>query len=190
MSLTHEVCTWVAEQPGRRATLAQLREAFDPRRLVGALQQARRNRWLEYERGVYIRSSQHARLPGRPIRVWRSDMDGYDLEVMLRTADQRFAKRIGARRFEDIPAHMIRPVALWRRQPPPASSYMSSAAGMCAERQPQFHDFQQQKYKPLDRDAVIRLSNAGMSQGRIATALGVAQSSVQRVLQAARGGTP
>ena len=85
---------------------------------------------------------------------------------------------------------MIGPVALWRRQPPPASSYMSSAAGMCAERQPQFHDFQQKQYKPLDRDAVIRMAAAGMSQGRIATALGVAQSSVQRVLQAARGGTP
>jgi len=34
------------------------------------------------------------------------------------------------------------------------------------------------------------MAAAGMSQGKIATALGVAQSSVQRVLQAARGGTP
>ena len=190
MSLTHEVCTWVAEQPGRRATLAQLREAFDPRRLVGALQQARRNRWLDYERGAYIRSSQHARLLGRPPKVWRSDLDGYDLEMMLRNADERFAKRIGARRFEDIPAHMIRPAPIWRRQPPQQASLLGSAAGMCADQRVEMHDFQQRKYKPLDRDAVIRMAAAGMSQGKIATALGVAQSSVQRVLQAARGGTP
>jgi hypothetical protein len=190
MSLTHEVCTWVAEQPGRRATLAQLREAFDPRRLVGALQQARRNRWLDYERGAYIRSSQHARLPGRPAKVWRSDLDGYDLEMMLRNADERFAKRIGARRFEDIPAHMIRPAPIWRRQPPQQASLLGSAAGMCADQRVEMHDFQKKKYKPLDRDAVIRLSNAGMSQHKIATALGVSQAGVNRVLQDARRGTP
>ena len=187
MSLTHEVCTWVAEQPGRRATLAQLREVFDPRRLAGALQQARRKRRLSYEDGAYYNDGSPT---GHQQKVCRNDLEGYDREVELRNAEQRFAKHIGAARYEDIPAHMIRPVALWRRQPPPASSYMSSAAGMCAERQPQFHDFQQKKYKPLDRDAVIRMAAAGMSQGRIATALGVAQSSVQRVLQAARGGTP
>jgi DNA-binding transcriptional regulator LsrR (DeoR family) len=61
---------------------------------------------------------------------------------------------------------------------------------MCADQRVEMHDFQQKKYKPLDRDAVIRMAAAGMSQGRIATALGVAQSSVQRVLQAARRGTP
>jgi len=190
MSLTHEVCTWIAEQPGRRATLVPLRAAFDPRRLVGALQQARRNRWLDYERGVYRRSSQQARLPGRPIRVWRSDMDGYDLEVMLRTADERFAKRIGAARYEDIPAHMIRPVPLWRRQPPPRASLLGSAAGMCADQRQEMHDFQQKKYKPLDRDAVLRMSAAGMSQHKIATALGVSQAGVNRVLQAARRSAP
>ena len=108
----------------------------------------------------------------------------------LRNAEQRFAKHIGAARYEDIPAHMIRPVALWRRQPPPASSYMSSAAGMCAERQPQFHDFLQKKYKPLDRDAILRMSAAGLSQHKIATALGVSQAGVNRVLQDARRGTP
>jgi|688.fasta_scaffold228189_2 hypothetical protein len=187
MSLTHEVCTWVAEQPGRRATLAQLREVFDPRRLAGALQQARRKRRLSYEDGAYHHDGSPT---GHQQKVCRNDLEGYDREVELRNAEQRFAKRIGARRFEDIPAHMIRPAPIWRRQPPLQASLLGSAAGMCADQRVEMHDFQQKKYKPLDRDAVIRMAAAGMSQGRIATALGVAQSSVQRVLQAARGGTP
>jgi hypothetical protein len=187
MSLTHEVCTWVAEQPGRRATLAQLREAFDPRRLAGALQQARRKRRLSYEDGAYYHDGSPK---GHQQKVCRNDLEGYDLEVMLRTADQRFAKRIGARRFEDIPAHMIRPAPIWRRQPPQQASLLGSAAGMCADQRVEMHDYQQKKYKPLDRDAILRMSAAGLSQHKIATALGVSQAGVNRVLQAARRGTP
>ncbi|MEY4182278.1 MAG: hypothetical protein RLZZ217_904, partial [Planctomycetota bacterium] len=71
MSLTHEVCTWILEQPGRRATLAQLREVFDPRRLAGALQQARRKRRLSYEDGAYYYDGSPT---GHQQKVCRNDL--------------------------------------------------------------------------------------------------------------------
>jgi len=61
---------------------------------------------------------------------------------------------------------------------------------MCADQRVEMHDYQQTKYKPLDRDAILRMSAAGLSQHKIATALGVSQAGVNRVLQDARRGAP
>jgi hypothetical protein len=182
MSLTHHVAQWIEEQPERCALLAQLRERFDPKRLESALQQCRRRGLLEHRRGVWHRTSVSADgLP--PPQVLRTDLDGYDLQVSLRLADERFAKAIGAARYEDIP--VIRPAARWRQLPPPSrGSLVGSSAAMCAAQQPEMHDYQQSpRSTRVDRNIVRRMTEAGMSQRAIAARLGVLQSEIARAVR-------
>lgn len=190
MSLTHHVAQWIEEQPERCALLAQLRERFDPKRLESALQQCRRRGLLEHRRGVWHRTSVSADgLP--PPQVLRTDLDGYDLQVSLRLADERFAKAIGDARYEDIP--VIRPAARWRQLPPPSrGSLVGSSAAMCAAQQPEFHDYQQtaRPPQPVDREAILRLHRQGMSQRAIAAKLRTWQSQVSRSLRDNRKAAP
>ena len=181
MSLTHHVAHWVEEQPERCASLEQLREQFDPRKLAHALQQCRRKNWLEHRRGVYYRTDRS--LAGQPVaQVLRTDLDGYDLQVAFRLADQRFAKAIGAARFEDVP--VIRPAARWRHLPPAQGSLVGSSSAMCAEQQPEMHDYQQSpRSARVDRDIVRRMTEQGMSQRAIAARLGVLQSEIARAVR-------
>ena len=183
MSLTHHVAHWVEEQPDQCASLEQLREQFDPKRLESALQQCRRNGWLEHRRGVWFRTDRRLAEQGRPEQVLRTDLDGYDLQVALRLADQRFAKAIGAARFEDVP--VIRPAERWRQLPPPSQgSLVGSSAAMCAAQQPEMHDYQQSpRSARVDRDIVRRMTEAGMSQRAIAARLGVLQSEIARAVR-------
>lgn len=181
MSLTHHVAHWVEEQPERCASLEQLREQFDPRKLAHALQQCRRKNWLEHRRGVYYRTDRS--LAGQPVaQVLRTDLDGYDLQVAFRLADQRFAKAIGAARFEDVP--VIRPAARWRHLPPAQGSLVGSSSAMCAEQQPEMHDYQQVR-RPgrACRETVRRMTIAGMSQKDIAAALNVGWTEVARAVR-------
>lgn len=184
MSLTHHVAQWIEEQPERCASLEQLREQFDPRKLAHALQQCRRKNWLEHRRGVYYRTDRSLAGNGQPVaQVLRTDLDGYDLQVALRLADQRFAKAIGAARFEDV--RVIRPAARWRQLPPPSQgSLVGSSAAMCAAQQPEMHDYQQSpRSARVDRDIVRRMTEAGMSQRAIAARLGVLQSEIARAVR-------
>ncbi|MBU6379087.1 MAG: hypothetical protein KJS95_11220 [Gammaproteobacteria bacterium] len=192
MSLTHHVAHWVEEQPEQCASLEQLHEQFDPKRLESALQQCRRNGWLEHRRGVWFRTDRRLAEQGRPEQVLRTDLDGYDLQVALRLADQRFAKAIGAARFEDVAVVAREP--MFRRLPEPRMSVTGCSSAMCAEQQPQFHDYQQPARPPrpghLDREVVRRMVAQGMSQRAIAAKLGVWQSEVSRAVRDNRKATP
>jgi len=122
MSLASVIAQWLDAQPGRCATLAQLRAQFPPAKLDSALQHGRCKGLINFRGGKHCRTDVEVD-PRRHVLQIEQPLDD---ATSNRFADLRFAKLIGTQRFEDV--ETIRPAALWRGLPLPAMTLLGSSA--------------------------------------------------------------
>lgn len=116
MSLSLAIAQWLDTQPGRRATRAQLRAQFPPSKVESALQHCRSRGLVKYICGKHCRTDVEID-PRRRVLQIEQPLDDAESH---RFSDMRFAALIGAQRYEDVKT--VRPAALWRGLPPPATS--------------------------------------------------------------------
>lgn len=102
--------------------------------------------------------------------------------------ERRWAKAAGSLRYEDIPAHMIRPLRVWRPLPPDMTSGTGSSMAMCADLGgPALDAGPRKRIVFVDEKRMLSLIDSGLTQREVAAKLGVTPAAVWLALRRARG---
>lgn len=103
-------------------------------------------------------------------------------------AELRWARVAKGLRYEDIPAHMIRPLRVWRPSPPDMTSGTGSSMAMCADLGgPALDAGPRKRIVFVDEKRMLSLIDSGLTQREVAAKLGVTPAAVWLALRRARG---
>jgi len=101
----------------------------------------------------------------------------------LVAAERRWATVAGGLRYEDIPAHMIRPLRVWRPPKPDYVSGATSSLALCA-------DLGSETYAPrkppsgiVDIPRMKAMLASGMPQKHVAAVLGVSPDAIRAAIK-------
>lgn len=101
--------------------------------------------------------------------------------------ERRWAKAAGSLRYEDIPAHLIRPMRVWRPPAVERASGGGSSMAMCAELGGSPMDASPRKQaKTVDTVRMMEMLRSGLTQRETAARLGVTSAAVWVALQRVR----